>query len=135
MPFNSASDAFQLRLSTSRGAVPLAVKHGVKILPADSEHSAIFQCIQGLPEGALRRIILTASGGAFRDVELSEMREYAKNDPGFLQKKATTHPNWDMGAKITCDSATLMNKALEVIEAHYLYGTSYDDIDVVIHTQ
>jgi 1-deoxy-D-xylulose-5-phosphate reductoisomerase len=115
--------------------VPLAVKHGVKILPADSEHSAIFQCIQGLPEGALRRIILTASGGAFRDVELSEMREYAKSDPGFLQKKATTHPNWDMGAKITCDSATLMNKALEVIEAHYLYGTSYDDIDVVIHPQ
>ena len=115
--------------------VPLAVKHGVKILPADSEHSAIFQCIQGLPEGALRRIILTASGGAFRDIELSEMREYAKTDPGFLQKKATTHPNWDMGAKITCDSATLMNKALEVIEAHYLYGTSYDDIDVVIHPQ
>ena len=115
--------------------VPLAVKHGVKILPADSEHSAIFQCIQGLPEGALRRIILTASGGAFRDIELSQMREYAKTDPGFLQKKATTHPNWDMGAKITCDSATLMNKALEVIEAHYLYGTSYDDIDVVIHPQ
>ena len=115
--------------------VPLAVKHGVKILPADSEHSAIFQCIQGLPEGALRRIILTASGGAFRDVDLAEMREYAKSDPGFLQKKATTHPNWDMGAKITCDSATLMNKALEVIEAHYLYGTSYDDIDVVIHPQ
>ena len=115
--------------------VPLAVKHGVKILPADSEHSAIFQCIQGLPEGALRRIILTASGGAFRGVDLAEMREYAKSDPGFLQKKATTHPNWDMGAKITCDSATLMNKALEVIEAHYLYGTSYDDIDVVIHPQ
>ena len=63
-----------------------------------------------------------------------EMREYAKTDPGFLQKKATTHPNWDMGAKITCDSATLMNKALEVIEAHYLYGTSYDDIDVVTWT-
>jgi len=115
--------------------VPLAVKHGVKILPADSEHSAIFQCIQGLPEGALRRIILTASGGAFRDIDLATMKEYSRSDPAFLQKKATTHPNWDMGAKITCDSATLMNKALEVIEAHYLYGTSYDNIDVVIHPQ
>uniref|UniRef100_A0A7S0XCR9 1-deoxy-D-xylulose-5-phosphate reductoisomerase n=1 Tax=Mantoniella antarctica TaxID=81844 RepID=A0A7S0XCR9_9CHLO len=115
--------------------VPLAVKHGVKILPADSEHSALFQCMQGLPEGALRRIILTASGGAFRDTTLAEMRDAAKNNPEFLQKKATTHPNWDMGAKITCDSATLMNKALEVIEAHYLYGTSYDNIDVVIHPQ
>ena len=115
--------------------VPLAVKHGVKILPADSEHSAIFQCIQGLPENALRRIILTASGGAFRDVAYDEMLRCAKEDPAFLQKKATTHPNWDMGAKITCDSATLMNKALEVIEAHYLYGTSYDNIDVVIHPQ
>ena len=115
--------------------VPLAVKHGVKILPADSEHSAIFQCIQGLPENALRRIILTASGGAFRDVPYEEMLRCATEDPAFLQKKATTHPNWDMGAKITCDSATLMNKALEVIEAHYLYGTSYDNIDVVIHPQ
>lgn len=93
--------------------VPLAVKHGVKILPADSEHSALFQCIQGMPEGALRRIILTASGGAFRDMELSTMKELAISDPTALHKKATTHPNWDMGAKITCDSATLMNKALE----------------------
>ena len=115
--------------------VPLAVKHGVKILPADSEHSALFQCIQGMPEGALRRIILTASGGAFRDMDLATMRELAVSDPAALHKKATTHPNWDMGAKITCDSATLMNKALEVIEAHYLYGTSYDNIDVVVHPQ
>ena len=69
------------------------------------------------------------------DPVVEEMRDAAKNDPAFLQKKATTHPNWDMGAKITCDSATLMNKALEVIEAHYLYGTSYDNIDVVIHPQ
>ena len=115
--------------------VPLAVKHGVKILPADSEHSALFQCIQGMPEGALRRIILTASGGAFRDMDLATMRELAVSDPAALHKKATTHPNWDMGAKITCDSATLMNKALEVIEAHYLYGTSYDNIDVIVHPQ
>ncbi|GHP06893.1 hypothetical protein PPROV_000563700 [Pycnococcus provasolii] len=115
--------------------VPLIEKHGVKILPADSEHSALFQCIQGLPEDGLRRIILTASGGAFRDYSLDEMRFLAENDPLALHAKATTHPNWDMGAKITCDSATLMNKSLEVIEAHYLYGTSYDDIDVVIHPQ
>jgi 1-deoxy-D-xylulose-5-phosphate reductoisomerase len=115
--------------------VPLAVKHGVKILPADSEHSALFQCIQGMPEGALRRIILTASGGAFRDMDLATMRELAVSDPAALHRKATTHPNWDMGAKITCDSATLMNKALEVIEAHYLYGTSYDNIDVIVHPQ
>ena len=115
--------------------VPLAVKNGVKILPADSEHSALFQCMQGLPPGALRRIILTASGGAFRDVDLAEMQRMAEQEPEKLHAKATTHPNWDMGAKITCDSATLMNKALEVIEAHYLYGTSYDNIDVVIHPQ
>lgn len=115
--------------------VPLAVKNGVKILPADSEHSALFQCMQGLPPGALRRIILTASGGAFRDFELAEMQRMAEQEPEKLHAKATTHPNWDMGAKITCDSATLMNKALEVIEAHYLYGTSYDNIDVVIHPQ
>ena len=115
--------------------VPLIEKHGVKILPADSEHSALFQCIQGLPEGGLRRIILTASGGAFRDFGLEEMKFMAQNDPAALHAKATTHPNWDMGAKITCDSATLMNKSLEVIEAHYLYGTSYDNIDVVIHPQ
>jgi len=115
--------------------VPLAVKMGVKILPADSEHSALFQCMQGLPAGALRRIILTASGGAFRDVSLEEMQRMAIEEPQKLHAKATTHPNWDMGAKITCDSATLMNKALEVIEAHYLYGTSYDNIDVVIHPQ
>jgi len=115
--------------------VPLLKKHGVNLLPADSEHSALFQCMQGLPEGGLRRLILTASGGAFRDFELEEMQFMAKNDPLALHAKATTHPNWDMGAKITCDSATLMNKALEVIEAHYLYGTSYDNIDVVIHPQ
>mmetsp|Transcript_12160 Transcript_12160/g.44385 ORF Transcript_12160/g.44385 Transcript_12160/m.44385 type:complete len:479 (-) Transcript_12160:651-2087(-) len=115
--------------------VPLLRKHGVNILPADSEHSALFQCLQGLPEGGLRRLILTASGGAFRNYTHEEMLDMAKNDPGLLRKKATTHPNWDMGAKITCDSATLMNKALEVIEAHYLYGTSYDNIEVVIHPQ
>ncbi|CAK0783147.1 hypothetical protein CVIRNUC_006343 [Coccomyxa viridis] len=108
--------------------LPLAKEYGVNILPADSEHSAIFQCIQGLPEGGLRRIILTASGGAFRDWPVEKLKEVRAAD-------AIKHPNWSMGPKITCDSATLMNKGLEVIEAHYLYGASYDDIEIVIHPQ
>lgn len=108
--------------------LPLAHKHKVKILPADSEHSAIFQCIQGLPVGALRRIILTASGGAFRDWPVEKLKDVKVAD-------ALKHPNWNMGKKITVDSATLFNKGLEVIEAHYLYGADYDDIDIVIHPQ
>ncbi|KAK1382506.1 1-deoxy-D-xylulose-5-phosphate reductoisomerase [Heracleum sosnowskyi] len=126
--------------------LPLAHKHKVKILPADSEHSAIFQCIQGLPEGVLRCIILTASGGAFRDLPVDKLKEVKVAD-------ALKHPNWNMGKKITVDSATLFNKllffwanfarynilpltfGLEVIEAHYLYGSYYDDIDIVIHPQ
>ena len=108
--------------------LPLAKKHGVHILPADSEHSAIFQCIQGLPEGGMRRIILTASGGAFRDLPVEKL-------PTVTVADALKHPNWSMGQKITVDSATLMNKGLEVIEAHYLFGADYDDIDIVIHPQ
>mmetsp|Transcript_7769 Transcript_7769/g.19275 ORF Transcript_7769/g.19275 Transcript_7769/m.19275 type:complete len:453 (-) Transcript_7769:278-1636(-) len=108
--------------------LPLAREYGVNILPADSEHSAIFQCIQGLPEGGLRRVILTASGGAFRDWPVEKLKEVTV-------AQATSHPNWSMGKKITVDSATLMNKGLEVIEAHYLFGADYDNIDVVIHPQ
>lgn len=108
--------------------LPLVEKHGVKLLPADSEHSAIFQCLQGLPEGGLRRIILTASGGAFRDWPVERLQTVTVAD-------ATKHPNWSMGRKITVDSATLMNKGLEVIEAHYLFGMGYDNIDIVIHPQ
>ncbi|CAN0890303.1 1-deoxy-D-xylulose 5-phosphate reductoisomerase, chloroplastic [Linum grandiflorum] len=108
--------------------LPLAHKHKVKILPADSEHSAIFQCIQGLPEGALRRIILTASGGSFRDLPVEKLKDVKVAD-------ALKHPNWSMGKKITVDSATLFNKGLEVIEAHYLFGADYDNIDIVIHPQ
>ena len=108
--------------------LPLAEKHGVKILPADSEHSAIFQCLQGLPEGGMRRIILTASGGSFRDWPVEKLAEVTVAE-------ALNHPNWSMGAKITTDSATLMNKGLEVIEAHYLFGASYDNIEIVIHPQ
>mmetsp|Transcript_18399 Transcript_18399/g.25517 ORF Transcript_18399/g.25517 Transcript_18399/m.25517 type:complete len:487 (-) Transcript_18399:164-1624(-) len=114
---------------------PLVAEHGVNMLPADSEHSAIFQCLQGVPPGALRRIILTASGGAFRDFSKEELFKMCNEDPRAVQAKATTHPNWDMGAKITLDSATMMNKGLEVIEAHYLFGASYEDIDIVVHPQ
>mmetsp|Transcript_53142 Transcript_53142/g.64007 ORF Transcript_53142/g.64007 Transcript_53142/m.64007 type:complete len:479 (+) Transcript_53142:164-1600(+) len=115
--------------------LPLVEEYGINMLPADSEHSAIFQCLQGVPPGGLRRVILTASGGAFRDLSKDELFDMCKNDPRAIQAKATTHPNWDMGAKITLDSATMMNKGLEVIEAHYLFGASYDDIDIVIHPQ
>ncbi|MEL7505263.1 MAG: 1-deoxy-D-xylulose-5-phosphate reductoisomerase [Cyanobacteria bacterium J06554_6] len=108
--------------------LPLVEKHGVKLLPADSEHSAIFQCLQGVPEGGLRRILLTASGGAFRDWPVEKLAEVTVAD-------AIKHPNWSMGRKITVDSATLMNKGLEVIEAHYLFGQDYDSIDIVIHPQ
>ncbi|HBE21030.1 MAG TPA: 1-deoxy-D-xylulose-5-phosphate reductoisomerase [Cyanobacteria bacterium UBA11149] len=107
---------------------PLIAKHGVKLLPADSEHSAIFQCLQGVPKGGLRRIILTASGGAFRDLPVEKLAQVKVAD-------ALKHPNWSMGRKITVDSATLMNKGLEVIEAHFLFGVDYDQIDIVIHPQ
>lgn len=108
--------------------LPLVEKHGVKLLPADSEHSAIFQCLQGVPSGGLRRIILTASGGAFRDWPAEKLAQVRVAD-------AIKHPNWSMGRKITVDSATLMNKGLEVIEAHFLFGMDYDRIDIVIHPQ
>lgn len=108
--------------------LPLLAKYGVKLLPADSEHSAIFQCLQGVPKGGLRRIILTASGGAFRDLPVEKLAHVKVAD-------ALKHPNWSMGRKITVDSATLMNKGLEVIEAHFLFGLDYDQIDIVIHPQ
>lgn len=108
--------------------LPLLAKHNVKLLPADSEHSAIFQCLQGVPEGGLKKIILTASGGSFRDLPVEQLSKVTIAD-------ALKHPNWSMGRKITIDSATLMNKGLEVIEAHYLFGLDYENIDIVIHPQ
>ncbi len=108
--------------------LPLVKKHQVKLLPADSEHSAIFQCLQGVSKGGLRRIILTASGGSFRDLPVEQLSSVTVKD-------ALNHPNWSMGQKITIDSATLMNKGLEVIEAHYLFDLDYDHIDIVIHPQ
>lgn len=108
--------------------LPLVQEYGVELLPADSEHSAIFQCLQGVPPGGLRRIVLTASGGAFRDWPVEKLAAVTVAD-------ALNHPNWSMGRKITVDSATLMNKGLEVIEAHFLFELGYDQIEIVIHPQ
>ena len=120
--------------------LPELKRSGSRLLPADSEHSAIFQCLQGtpwaenarlstgVPTPGLRHIQLTASGGAFRDWSAKDLEKATVAD-------ATSHPNWSMGRKITVDSATLMNKGLEVIEAHYLFGIDYDQIEIVIHPQ
>ena len=105
--------------------MPLAKEKGVEILPVDSEHSAIWQCIG---EKNLSRILLTASGGAFRDWNKSQLVDAKACD-------ALKHPNWDMGAKVTIDSATLMNKGLEIIEAMHLFGVDADDIKVLVHRQ
>ncbi len=101
---------------------------GVKLYPVDSEHSAIFQCLQGCPENSLKKIILTASGGSFFGKTRDELRNVSV-------KQALSHPNWNMGAKITVDSSTMMNKGLEVIEASWLFDCNDEDIDVVIHRE
>ena len=105
-----------------------ASQKGVKILPVDSEHSAIFQSIQGAPENSIKKILLTASGGPF----YKKTREELEN---VTVKEALNHPNWSMGAKITIDSASLMNKGLEVIEAVHLFGVKAKDIEVLVHRQ
>jgi 1-deoxy-D-xylulose-5-phosphate reductoisomerase len=104
----------------------LAEGTGSQILPVDSEHSALFQLLEGAGPGTVEKLVLTASGGPFRGrTDLS----------GISPEDALAHPTWDMGGKISIDSATLMNKGLEVIEAHHLFGVSYDRIDVVVHPQ
>lgn len=108
--------------------VKKAAQKGVQILPIDSEHSAIFQCLQGQRKEDLAKILLTASGGPFLNRPLAEFSEITK-------AQALNHPNWEMGPKITIDSATLMNKGLEVLEAKSLFGVSDDMIEVVIHPQ
>lgn len=105
-----------------------AKKSGAKILPVDSEHNAIFQCFEESNRQAIDKIILTASGGPFLDWDIEEIKTATV-------EQAIAHPNWDMGQKISVDSATMMNKALEVIEAHYLFDMPADKIDVVIHSQ
>ena len=105
-----------------------AKKYNVDILPVDSEHSAIFQCLQGENIKTIERLIVTASGGSFRDKKREELVDVTV-------EQALNHPNWSMGAKITIDSATMMNKGLEVIEAHWLFNMPYEKIDVLLHKE
>src|SRR5205085_11672715 len=102
--------------------------HGATLLPVDSEHNAIFQVFDFARPETVERIILTASGGPFRTLERSQM---ARVTPA----QAVAHPNWDMGAKISVDSATMMNKGLEVIEAHHLFGVGLDRLRILVHPQ
>ena len=105
-----------------------AAEKGAEIVPVDSEHSAIFQCLMGREKGELRKILLTGSGGPFRGKARSELEDVTP-------EQAVKHPNWSMGAKISVDSATMMNKGLEFVEAMHLFGVTPDDIQVVIHPQ
>lgn len=108
--------------------IPMAREYGVSILPVDSEHSAIFQCLQGEPKKALDKILLTASGGPFRGKNAEFLETVTLED-------ALNHPNWSMGSKITIDSSTMVNKGLEVMEAKWLFGVDYSQIEVVIQPQ
>ena len=108
--------------------MPLAKSKGAQIIPVDSEHSAIWQCLNYRCDTKVRRLIITASGGAFRNVPPEKLKDVTP-------EQALNHPTWQMGKKITIDSATLMNKGYEVIEAHVLYGTDYDRIETVIQPQ
>lgn len=105
-----------------------AIRNKVKLLPVDSEHSAIFQCMHREAADEIEKIVLTASGGSFRDRTREQLQ-------GVTVKEALAHPNWSMGAKITIDSATMANKGLEVIEAHWLFSLAYDQIEVMIHPE
>ena len=106
----------------------LALENRVPIIPVDSEHSAIFQCLAGENDNAIEKIILTASGGPFRTLSAEELKHVTKNE-------ALKHPNWKMGAKITIDSASMMNKGFEVIEAQWLFNVTPDQIEVAVHPQ
>ena len=108
--------------------MPLAKEKGVSILPVDSEHSAIFQSLNGEPRGKVEKILLTASGGPFRGKKKSELENMTAAD-------ALKHPNWDMGPKVTIDSSSLVNKGLEVMEARWLFDVSLDNIEVIVHPQ
>ena len=108
--------------------VQTAKKSGAKLLPTDSEHNAIFQALHNEPTERIARLILTASGGPFRDRPVEEFEQ-------ITQAEALHHPNWEMGRKITIDSATMMNKGLEIVEAHWLFNTPVENIDVVLHRE
>ncbi len=103
-------------------------EHGVPLYPIDSEHSAIFQCLQGNTHDSVDKLIVTASGGSFRDLNREQLKDVTV-------EQALKHPNWNMGGRITIDSATMMNKGFEVIEAHYLFDIPYEKIDVLIHRE
>jgi 1-deoxy-D-xylulose-5-phosphate reductoisomerase len=105
-----------------------AKKYGVSILPVDSEHSAIYQCLNGENYQNINKLIITASGGSFRDLTRNQLTNVTIED-------ALNHPNWSMGAKITIDSASMMNKGLEVIEAHWLFNMPYEQIEVILHRE
>jgi 1-deoxy-D-xylulose-5-phosphate reductoisomerase len=117
----------EILVMAGEAVMSAAQKRGVKILPVDSEHNAIFQCLDGRPS-EVRRIILTASGGPFREMRASELGSVTV-------EQALKHPTWNMGPKITIDSATLFNKGLEMIEAHWLFSVGMDRVEVVIHPQ
>lgn len=106
----------------------LATEHKVPVLPVDSEHSAIFQCLAGEWENQVEKILLTASGGPFRTKTIEELAVVTK-------AQALKHPNWSMGAKITIDSASMMNKGFEMIEAKWLFGVTPEQIQIVVHPQ
>ncbi len=108
--------------------MPLVKEYGVNLYPVDSEHSAIFQALNGEDKKEVNKLILTASGGSFRDKTRDQLANVTVDE-------ALNHPNWSMGAKITIDSATMFNKGLEVIEAYHLFGIDYDDIEVLVHRQ
>lgn len=118
----------ELLVMAGKFVMAAARAHGVRLLPVDSEHNAVFQCVEGRPAADIRRIILTASGGAFRDWPLEALAKATPAD-------ALKHPNWAMGPKITVDSATLANKGLELIEAQWLFGLHADQCQAVLHAQ
>lgn len=115
-------------ISAGHLVMEAARRRNVPIIPIDSEHSAIFQCLNGENRSEIKRLIITASGGSFRDKTREELTHVTVEE-------ALRHPNWSMGAKITIDSATMVNKGLEVMEAHWLFGIDYDRIEVVIHPE
>lgn len=118
----------EVLVAAGEWVMPLVAKHDTRFTPIDSEHSAIFQCLQGYSPSQVSKIILTASGGPFRGFTRDQLG-------GIKPEQALNHPNWSMGAKITIDSASMMNKALETIEARWLFGLDLSQVDVLVHPQ
>ena len=125
---NIALASKEVLVAAGETTMALVRKHGVAMLPVDSEHSAIFQCLQGAPDRSIERILVTASGGPFRTTPKEALASVTP-------EQALKHPNWNMGGLVTINSATLMNKALEVIEARWLFDTPLEQVEVVVHPQ